>query len=268
MSNSQQVVDDLVDKIERLKRTHDWDHRKVIMIMAAYSRVVDFELARQVFKKCELPCDAIEPIRTLSLMAEANTLETRRVGEYSLPRTQREELHARYERILAGENAEPEPELADASQQLTQLIASLPDGRQRSFCDEALLCSRLGAYRSSIVMAWNFAIDHLINWIVAEQSRIDRFNDVLTDEWLNKAKQVKKPAIANGDELGELKEFDVIRIARTSDLIDKTTINILKPALERRNDAAHPFNSRTFHATTAASHLTELVQIVVDRPIR
>lgn len=259
------IARDLAVVAEQLADFHKWDPSIVVLIIASHTPRFDYQLVGDVFNLCDLPTRDAGP--TIDSLRNTNVLQLCGLGEYQLPRADRERLHAEYRELLSNQDPHPEPELAAASQQLTQLISSVSEQRQRAFCEEALLCSQAGAYRSSVVMAWNFAIDHLLRWIAADPSRTSDFNLSLTAEWHNKSKGIKKSPIANAEDLGEFKESDVVRLARAANLLDKSTFAMLDSALRLRNDAAHPFNSRVFSAPIAAGHLSALVEFVVTRSI-
>jgi hypothetical protein len=61
-----------------------------------------------------------------------------------------------------------------------QALATLPDRvrsvAERAFLAEALICYRNRAFRAAIVMAWNLAYDHLLDWILSHQTRLATFN--------------------------------------------------------------------------------------------
>ena len=53
---------------------------------------------------------------------------------------------------------------------LSDLSEKISDAAERGYLDEALKCFRVGAFRASIVMAWNLAYDHLCRWVFEEAS--------------------------------------------------------------------------------------------------
>ena len=57
---------------------------------------------------------------------------------------------------------------------------------------EALTCYRDRAFRATIVMTWNLAYDHLLNWIMA--NHLARFNAAISvryPKWLFRKKSLE-----------------------------------------------------------------------------
>src|ERR1051325_3955881 len=50
------------------------------------------------------------------------------------------------------------------SQLMKDLIGKVSDQSERRFLSEATKCYHVKAFRAAIVMAWNLAYDHLLNW--------------------------------------------------------------------------------------------------------
>ena len=53
------------------------------------------------------------------------------------------------------------------SQLLKDLPAKVPNVAEREFLNEALICFQHNAYRAAIVMTWNLAYSHLLEFILA-----------------------------------------------------------------------------------------------------
>jgi hypothetical protein len=80
-------------------------------------------------------------------------------GQYKLGRAVRSEYDKRYgvhHSVVA------------VSKILTDLPGQVPNIDERAFLQEALKCYRIEAYRACIVMAWNIAYAHLLDWILKE----------------------------------------------------------------------------------------------------
>jgi hypothetical protein len=78
-------------------------------------------------------------------------------GGYCLEHSLRERMTAKYgQRKIT----------VQVTKMLTDLPARVPDVAEREFLDEALICYRSGAFRAAIVMTWNLAFDHLLNFIL------------------------------------------------------------------------------------------------------
>lgn len=140
---------------------------------------------------------------------------------------------------------------------LADLPAKMPAAAEKTFLNEALSCYRVQAYRAAIIMAWNLAFDHLINWILADTDRLTAFNAAVSQAKGKNARLVTKL-----DGFDEFKEFDVIEFIRAARILDKNTCQILKEKLGKRNAAAHP--SRVVVTQHQANDvITDLVNNVI-----
>jgi len=120
---------------------------------------------------------------------------------------------------------------------LTDLPAQVPNINQRTFLQEALKCYRHEAYRACIVMMWNLAYAHLLDWILNDANRLVSFNATIVKRFPSlKTLQVTK----YDDFLDELKERQVIEICSSAGMFNSSIFKILKDKLDRRNIAAHP----------------------------
>src|SRR5205823_5301496 len=93
------------------------------------------------------------------------------------------------------------------SKLLADLPAEVPDTAERAFLSEAINCYRVSAYRAAIVMTWNLAFDHLLNWIMLDTARIAAFNAAIL-----KRSSKSKVVIAKRQDFDDLKEFDTVEI--------------------------------------------------------
>ena len=84
-------------------------------------------------------------------------------------------------------------------------------------------------------MVWNLAYDHLMEWLLADQHRIDRFNAAIAKKFPK-----KMATLSVRDDFEEFKESEVIAICRTARLLNKNVVVILEEKLKRRNMVAHP----------------------------
>jgi hypothetical protein len=120
---------------------------------------------------------------------------------------------------------------------LTDLPAKVPSVEERAFLQEALTCYRSKAYRACIIMVWNLAYAHLVDWILRDPQRLADFNATIPKRYPSfKTLQVTK----YDDFRDELKESKVIDIASSAGLINDDIYKILKAKLDRRNIVAHP----------------------------
>ena len=121
-----------------------------------------------------------------------------------------------------------------ADKLLRDLPAKLSSPIEKEYLEEALLCFTAGAFRAAILMTWNVAFSHLCNLIF--DKHITAFNAQLATTF---AKSPKKPVLKL-DDFQDLKEFDVLQIARSSRLITNAEHHLLQEKLNKRNAAAHP----------------------------
>jgi hypothetical protein len=128
--------------------------------------------------------------------------------------------------------------VAKVASTLAELPAKVPEIAEREFLTEALNCYKVKAYRAAIVMTWNLAFDHLTQWVLADQTKLDAFNVAASGKFNNNNN--KKPIVSQPDHFDEFKEFEIIQCIRIARLVDKNTCKILEEKLARRNMAAHP----------------------------
>jgi hypothetical protein len=90
------------------------------------------------------------------------------------------------------------------------------------------------AFRAAIVMAWNLAYDHLLNWIIADPQRLSAFACV-------GQKLGAGLVMAKREDFEEIKEQKVLDICSKAGLFSShNTKTILDIQLKKRNMAAHP----------------------------
>lgn len=151
----------------------------------------------------------------------------------------------------------PNSTVVAVSKLLSDLPAQVPDLLERAFLSEALKCYRAGAYRASIVMAWNLAFDHLVTWILKDAVRVSLFNASVPVRFPK-----SKLHIVNRESFEDAKEADIIEIAYTASLVTKNIFEILRENLKRRNRAAHP-SQVVIVQSQADDAITNLVNNVV-----
>jgi hypothetical protein len=163
----------------------------------------------------------------LNRMADARPADLVRVrGGYKLEGSVKRALDAKYgahQSVVA------------ISRLLTDLPAKIPDLAERAFLSEAISCYRVGAYRAAIVMTWNLAFDHLLNWTMADAARVAAFNNAVPKRYPR-----SKLVVRARENFEELKEAETIEVCYTAGLITKNVVEILRERLKRRNMAAHP----------------------------
>lgn len=142
---------------------------------------------------------------------------------------------------------------------LTDLRERVHNIDERSFFWEALKCYRTGAYRACIVMTWNLAYAHLLDWILKDSHRLTIFNESISKRYPKKSAIL----ISNYDEfVDELKEREVIEICNSGNLFSSNISKILREKLDRRNIAAHP-STIVVIQSQADDVVTDLVNNVV-----
>jgi hypothetical protein len=143
------------------------------------------------------------------------------------------------------------------SQLLNDLIGKVPDQAEQLFLSEAIKCYKVKAFRAAIVMMWNLAYDHLLNWVVSDAARLAAFNaKILARIGLKRGTGF---VIAKREDFEELKESEVIEICNNAGLFaSSNTKKILETYLTRRNMAAHP-SLVTILAPQADDTITSLV---------
>ncbi|MES0099763.1 hypothetical protein [Mesorhizobium sp. M0019] len=150
-----------------------------------------------------------------------------------------------------------DPTVAAVAKALTDLPAQVPDLSEREFLTEALNCNRVRAFRATIIMTWNLAFDHLVRWVFSDPNRVQSFNAGIASKYPK-----KNLVVAKHEDADALKESEFIETARTANLLDKNTTQILKDKLGRRNMAAHP-SRVTITQHQADDMITDLVANVI-----
>jgi hypothetical protein len=166
---------------------------------------------------------------------------------YRLENRVKEQLDAKY-----GQAAET----VAVDAMLQALPGKVSDVAERMFLSEAITCFRNKAFRATIVMTWNLAYDHLINWIMA--NHLAAFNAAIVKKY---QKRVGVVMTKKEDFSDEFKEFEVIEVCGTAGIISGNTKKILNEKLNRRNMAAHPslVEITVFHAQETIADLVNNV---------
>ena len=124
------------------------------------------------------------------------------------------------------------------TQMLVDLPTKVPDVTEQEFLKEALICYREGAFRAAIVMTWNLAFDHLLNFIL--KHHLTAFNRQWPISLPARNQKARIQTISSRDDFGELKESEVILVCKSAAIISPGLYEILDEKLARRNTAAHP----------------------------
>lgn len=208
---------------------------------------------RALYKELHIvPDDVGKYVMRMSSMNSPDL--TRERPGFKLTRTVRSQLDEKY-----GSH----PSMQVVSKLLTSLPEQVPDTAEKVFLAEAINCYRVRAYRACIVMTWNLAFDHLLNWILKDPARLAAFNSEIPVKF---QKTPRKAAIViNGydDFTDELKEFEIIELCRNANLINDNLTRNLKEKLGKRNTAAHPSTTMVVGQSQADDVVTDLVHNVV-----
>jgi hypothetical protein len=149
--------------------------------------------------------------------------------------------------------------------QVTNLLKDLPSRVpslvEKDFLDEALTCYANGAFRAAIVMTWNLAYSHFLDFLV--KHHLPAFNArypvVLQKKW----DKAKVQVIAKYEDFSvDLKESEVLTVAKSANAIDNDVYKVLDQKLDRRNSAAHP-SSVKIGQLQAEEYIDDLVTNVV-----
>jgi hypothetical protein len=142
---------------------------------------------------------------------------------------------------------------------LTDLPAKVPTVEARAFLQEALTCYRFEAYRACIVMTWNLAYAHLVDYILANPQRLADFNAAITKKY---PKKTNIFITKYEDFTEELSERETVEIANVANTFNSVVFRILKKELDRRNIAAHP-SDVVISQHQADDMISELVNNVI-----
>jgi hypothetical protein len=141
---------------------------------------------------------------------------------------------------------------------LADLPKKIPDLMERDYLAETIICLRSGAFRATVVMAWNLAYDHVCEWIVGDALRLTEFNAQAPRSF----PRAGYPVISKRDDFLEFKESHVLQIAKSARLITDSQHKVLKEKLDRRNVAAHPSGIKILQQT-AEEVIRDLIENVV-----
>lgn len=242
------TLQELVDSIEGFA---EWSHPDKIRFFAWFlhsqkglDRFTPADI-RQCYEtlSMEKPLD-VNPY--LSKMLDRSPREVLRDSRgYTLEKRVRDKLEQAY-----GQR----PVTIQVGQLLADLPAKIPDIAERVFLDETIRCFRCQAFRATIVMAWNLAYDHLLEFVIRDPSRLSAFNAQLPKT----CPKARISAVSVKDDFAELKESDVLQVIRSANIIGNGLHHLLKEKLNKRNTAAHP-SSVEISPHTAEEYVIDLI---------
>ncbi len=139
---------------------------------------------------------------------------------------------------------------------LTELLTRISDSSQKTFLQETLVCFKNHAYRAAVVMAWNLAFSDVLDRIFSDNLQV--FNSQVGSHGF-------KQPIKSRSDFADMKESQIIALARTAKILSKESVKILEEKLGKRNTAAHP-SSVVVSVTTAEEVIFDLVENIILKP--
>lgn len=245
----------LTELVEQVEGFDALPPREKIRLFAWYlhahkaKEAIDNAAVRSCYDELHLPDPNVA--KYMPRMAEAKPADFVKVkGGYKLQRSIRTALDVKYG---------VHHSIVTVSKILSNLPTNIPDVAERAFLNEALKCYRVEAYRSCIVMTWNLAYSHLLDWILEEPTRLAAFNAAISKRY----QRLTSLQITKYDDfLDELKESQIIEICNTANLFNSNVFKILKEKLDKRNMAAHPSTVKIVQSQ-ADDVVTDLINNVV-----
>jgi hypothetical protein len=121
---------------------------------------------------------------------------------------------------------------------LKDLPGKISDDAERLFLSESVKCYKAEAFRAVIVMTWNLAYDHVLNWLLSDPQRLGKFNSKVAARVGPKRGGLQ---MKRREDFEDLKESEVLDICGTAGVFPSDNIKkILDMQLTKRNLAAHP----------------------------
>jgi hypothetical protein len=144
-----------------------------------------------------------------------------------------------------------------ATRVLTELLIRVTEPNQKAFLQETIICFKHHAYRAAIVMAWNLAYSDVLDRIFA--SHLQAFNSQIGTYGF-------KNAIQKRSDFSDMKESQIIALARAAKVLSKESMKILEEKLNKRNTAAHP-STVIVGVTTAEEVIFDLVENILLKSV-
>jgi len=253
-----ELVDEISQELIELKMIHNWQAEEVIKYIASRVRSMDLTFAMYVFDRLDLEtCD----IQAAAFNLSPEWLTHQGLRKLWMTRPQRERYYAWLDEKRG---VQSEPETVEVSQTLHELESQITDERERMFYLETKHCLEAKAFRAAIVMGWNLAYQHLLEWVFRDPDRLSAFNDDLTERWVNKRKGVKFAEVIEHEDFGNVKESMIIEVCKACSLITQKDLEALQSGLRKRNKFAHPSSTSAADGPIASGHVSELVQIMLS----
>jgi hypothetical protein len=140
---------------------------------------------------------------------------------------------------------------------LRELLNDIKGKEQVAFCEEAISCFEIKAFRAAIIMTWLLTLDVIYEFIISK--KLVEFNAAIQAHG-----KYKKITILDKDQFSDLKESDFIEISRGAKIITNDVRKILVDVLDFRNTCAHP-NTISVQETKAISIIEDLINNVIKK---
>ncbi|AZV22654.1 hypothetical protein [Mesorhizobium sp. M7A.F.Ce.TU.012.03.2.1] len=192
------------------------------------SDVATTQRLTECFRECSLtPPKTIPQILNRGLTSNPKRYVKGNVG-YKLEYHRRDELA----KLLGAET-----HTVQVPPELRELEGKLPEGVGKTWFKEAMDCYGVEAYRAALIMTWIFALDHLLNYILAH--KLVEFNAALAAH--PDQRTVKKVGLVTArDDFGPIGEEMLLDLCKTAKIVSADVRRIMGVALGVRNTAAHP----------------------------
>lgn len=226
----------LTDFVQRIPHFHKWNHSEKVRFFGWCIHTLDQKdrFTAADIRRCYIALSEPQPTNInpyLAALVNRKPKEALKdVGGYYLVLAVRQ----KYEKAYLGRQS-----TIEVAKILKDLPALVPNVAERDFLNEALICFEHKAFRAAVVMTWNLAYSHLLEFILAHH--LAHFNSkyqvVLPGKW---AKAKAKPIATYDDFSVDLKESEVLELAKSANAINNDVYKVLDSKLGRRNSAAHP----------------------------
>lgn len=215
---------------------HGWSHADKIRFFAwfLHSKLKENRFSGSDIAKCYSVLEIEKPSSISPFLADMGNRKPKELlrdaGGWYMPSTLRDSYESKY-----GQRAIT----VEVMKLLKDLPAKVPNVAERDFLGEALICFENGAFRAAIVMTWNLAYSHLLEFIL--KHHLAAFNNKYQVMFPGKWAKAKAAPVSNYDDFAvDLKESEVLEIAKAANAINNDVYKVLEPKLGRRNSAAHP----------------------------
>jgi len=208
----------------------------------------------QAIRECYEACDLSPPSWLASHLSNGLKSKPRRFvkkdGGYRLENQRREKIAS-----LVGKDHGT----VQTSAALNRLESLIPNGPERGFLHETILCFEAGANRAAVVMCWNLALHHLQQFVL--KHALVNFNAALA---ANTDSRVKIKVVSKIDDFTEMPEHKFLEFCRVAKIITSTMFNKLKGRLDDRNGAAHP-SGVIVAPKMAEAYIEDLIENVIQK---